>query len=205
METYRIEYGYLPQQEFKAIVRQIKKGDLAIFPTDSVYTLACALSAKDSIKRLCKLVGKKSEQAQLSIICNDFSMISDFTVHFSTSNFRSMKAALPGPYTFILNADKNQTKHWENKRKTIGVRIPNQDFLLELIGQIGEPLICSSLHSEDELKSYFTEPENIEQQYKNTIDLFVEDGAGGTEPSTVVDCTGDYPELIREGMGTRPL
>ncbi len=205
MEVYRIEYGYLPQQDLEAIVRQLKKGDLAILPTDSVYTLACKLSSKDSIKRLCKLVGKKPDQAQLSIICSDFSMISDFTVHFSTSNFRTMKAALPGPYTFILNADRKQTKHWENKRKTIGVRIPNQDFLPDLIRAIGEPLICSSLHSEDELKSYFTEPENIEEKYKNDIDLFVEDGAGGLEPSTIVDCTGDYPELIREGMGAWPL
>ena len=205
MDIYRLEYGYLPEQELKEIATALRNGKLAILPTDSVYTLACALSAKNAIQRLCKLVGKKPEQAQLSIICSSFSMISDYTVQFSNSNFRTMKAALPGPYTFILNADRRQTKHWENKRKTIGVRIPDQDFLPELIERIGEPLICSSLHSEDELMQYFTDPENIAKKYMHDVDLLVEDGVGGLEPSTVIDCTDVQPELIREGMGKWPL
>lgn len=190
----------LPNEIYQ-ISERLKKGELAIFPTDSVYTIACSFNSNEGIERLCKLVGKKPSQANLSIICRNFEMISDFTMPYSTSVFRLMKQSLPGPYTFILKANVRKFRGYENRRHTVGVRMPDENFLSEVIKHLGQPLICSSLHSEDEMMEYFTDPNEIEEKYAELVDLFVEDGPGGLEPSTVVDCTGKDPLLIRQGKG----
>lgn len=195
-------YGHqLPHEDIRRIIRLLQQGDVGILPTDSVYTVACALSSQKGVERLCKLVGKKPSQSNLSIICSDFEMISRFTLPFSTSVFRLMKSHLPGPYTFIMRADVRKFRGYENRRQTIGVRIPDEAFLPDLVKELGEPLICASLHSEDELREYFTEPEEIEQHFLHQVDFFVEDGPGGLEPSTVVDCTGNEAFIIRQGKG----
>lgn len=195
-------YGHqLPHEDIRRIIRLLQQGDVGILPTDSVYTVACALSSQKGVERLCKLVGKKPSQSNLSIICSDFEMISRYTLPFSTSVFRLMKSHLPGPYTFIMRADVRKFRGYENRRQTIGVRIPDEAFLPDLVKELGEPLICASLHSEDELREYFTEPEEIEQHFLHQVDFFVEDGAGGLEPSTVVDCTGNEAFIIRQGKG----
>lgn len=201
MLVFRAFGHRLPHDDIQRINGLLKRGDVGILPTDSVYTMACALSSQKGIERLCKLVGKKPSQSNLSIICSDFEMISRYTLPFSTSVFRLMKTSLPGPFTFIMRADVRKFRGYENRRQTIGVRIPDEDFLIELVEELGEPLICSSLHSEDELKEYFTDPEEIEQKFLHQVDFFVEDGPGGLEPSTVLDCTGNEAIIIREGKG----
>jgi tRNA threonylcarbamoyl adenosine modification protein (Sua5/YciO/YrdC/YwlC family) len=194
----------LPPNDIARIITLLKQGDVGILPTDSVYTLACSLNSAKGIERLCKLVNKKPSQSHLSIICSDFEMISSYTLPFSTATFRLMKTSLPGPFTFIMKADVKKFKGYENRRQTIGVRIPDEDFLIDLVKELGQPLICSSLHSEDELKDYFTDPEEIELHFLHKADFFVEDGLGGTSPSTIVDCTSETPQVIRQGKGLLP-
>jgi tRNA threonylcarbamoyl adenosine modification protein (Sua5/YciO/YrdC/YwlC family) len=201
VEVFRANGHLLPRPEIISIAKRLKAGEVAIFPTDSVYTITCAFSSNKGIERICKLVGKKPSQANLSIICSGYEMMSDFTIPFSTAIFRLMKTTLPGPYTFIMKANVRKFRGYENRRHTVGVRIPDEAFLLEVIRELGEPLVCSSLHSDDALMQYFTDPDEIETQYNDLVDIFVEDGPGGLEPSTVVDCTGDEPVLVREGKG----
>lgn len=201
MLVFRADNHHLPHDEIMRIHELLRQGDVGILPTDSVYTIACKMSSVKGIERLCKLVGKKPSQSNLSIICADFEMISHYTLPYSTAVFRLMKSHLPGPFTFIMRADVRKFRGYENRRQTIGVRVPDEAFLLDLVHVLGEPLICSSLHSEDELKEYFTDPEEIETRFLHQVDFFVEDGPGGFEPSTVLDCTGDQPELVRQGKG----
>lgn len=201
MEVFRAEGHSLLPNEVYEIVQRLKKGEVAIFPTDSVYTIACAFSSNKGIEKLCKLVGKKPSQANLSLICSHFEMVSDYTLPFSTAIFRMMKSTLPGPFTYILKANVRKFRGYENRRQTVGIRIPDEKFLLEVIRQLGEPLVCSSLHSEDELLQYFADTAEIETNYDQKVDMFVDDGPGGFEPSTVVDCTDGEPVVVREGKG----
>jgi len=201
MEVFRAEVHRLGNREIQDIVARLKRGEVAIFPTDSVYTIACAFSSNVGIEKLCKLVGKKSSQANLSLICSKFEMIADYTVPFSTAVFRLMKQVLPGPFTFILKANVKKFRGYENRRQTVGVRMPDEAFLQEVIEMLGVPLACSSLHSEDELLDYFTDTNEIEEYFKDKVEVFVDDGPGGYEPSTVVDCTGNEPVLLRQGKG----
>ncbi|MBL7811066.1 MAG: threonylcarbamoyl-AMP synthase [Bacteroidetes bacterium] len=201
MQVFRAHEHQLNHAELQEIQLALKKGAVAIFPTDSVYTMACAFSSNQGIDKLCKLVGKKSSQANLSLLCSSFEMISDYTLPYSTAVFRLMKRVLPGPYTFILNADVRKFRGYENRRKTVGIRMPDEAFLIEMIGMLNEPLFCSSLHSEDEMLQYFTDTEEIEERFADTVQLFVDDGPGGLEPSTVIDCTGAEPSMVRQGKG----
>lgn len=201
MEVYRAIDQKLSINEIQALSTNLKKGAVGIFPTDSVYTMACAFSSNNGIEKLCKLVGKKPSQANLSLICSDYEMISAYTLSFPTAVFRLMKTTLPGPYTFILKANVRKFRGYENRRQTVGIRIPDEPFLLEVIQHLGVPLVCSSLHSEDEMLQYFSDTEEIENQFSLSVDMFVDDGPGGFEPSTVIDCTGDEPILIRQGKG----
>jgi len=201
VEVFRASGHWLSANDIYQIAQRLKKGEIAIFPTDSVYTITCAFGSNKGIERICKLMGKKPTQANLSIICSDYEMMSQFTLPFSTQIFRLMKNTLPGPFTFIMKANVRKFRGYENKRQTVGVRIPDEPFLLKVIQELGEPLVCSSLHSDDELMQYFTDPEEVEEKFNSMVDIFVEDGPGGLEPSTIIDCTGNEPQVLREGKG----
>lgn len=201
MIVFQADQGQLSYSDLREIAGMMNAGQVGILPTDTVYTLACSLNSKEGIERLCKLVGKKPSQANLSLICSDFEMISNYTTPFSNAIFRLMKTCLPGPYTFILNADVRKTRHWENRRKTIGVRLPGEELLLKLVEILDTPLICSSLHNYDDIAGYWSDPAEFLPQYESLVDFIVDDGIGGLEPSTVIDATGDTPELLREGKG----
>ena len=201
MQVYRANGHQLPPNDIREIAERLSKGEVAIFPTDSVYTIACSFGSNAGIEKLCKLVGKKSSQANLSLICSSYEMISSYTMPYSTAIFRMMKNCFPGPYTFILKADVRKFRGYENRRQTVGVRMPDEAFLTEVISRLGLPLACSSLHSEDELLHYFSDPEEIETRFNDSVNFFVDDGPGGFEPSTVLDCTGTEPILIRLGKG----
>lgn len=201
MEVYRAQDHSLNSHDIFNIITSLQNGAIAIFPTDSVYTIACAFTSNEGIEKLCKLVNKKPGKANLSLICCDFEMVSEYTLPFATSVFRLMKQSLPGPFTFILKANARKFRGYENKKATVGIRIPDEDFLVQLISKMQYPLVCSSLHSEDELLHYFSDPEEIENEFADKVDLFVDDGPGGFEPSTVIDCTGSEPYVLRQGKG----
>ena len=187
--------------DLKAIKSYLLKGGIGILPTDSVYTIACLLSNKTGIARICQIADKKMQQSQLSIICSDFEMVSRFALPIPNPIFRAMKASLPGPYTFIINADVKAMKHYENRRKTIGIRIPDFEFLTTLVSELNEPLICSSLHSDDQFMEYENQETAISRNYEKTMDFFLEKEQMGLIPSTVYNCTSGVLELIREGKG----
>lgn len=201
MIAFQAEEGNLNYAELSEIVALMKKGGVGVLPTDTVYTLACSLDSKSGIERLCKIVGKKPSQANLSLICSSFEMVSEYTTPISNAVFRVMKSSLPGPFTFILNADVRKTRHWENKRKTIGIRLPEEPLLLKLVEQLGMPLICSSLHNYDDIAEYWSDTQEMINRFNGQVDFMVDDGPGGSEPSTVIDATTEFPEVIREGKG----
>ncbi len=183
-------------------VEILNEGGIMIYPTDTVYALGCSMKDKKAVEKLCKLRGMDPKKASLSLICQDISQVSEFTLPIDNSIFRLIKKHVPGPFTFILEANNHLPKVLRNKRKTIGVRIPEHFLPQAIVQQLGHPLITTSLKSDDEILEYFTDPEEIYQDYLKKVDLFIDGGMGKNVPSTVVDCTSGEPEIIREGAGT---
>lgn len=183
------------------IVEELKKGGVIVYPTDSVYALGCDMYNQKAIDRICRLVGKKPEEANLSLICYDLSNISEYTVPFETRIFKMMKRALPGPYTFILNSNSKVPKLFKNKKKEIGIRVPDNNIPRDIVRELGNPLITASLSNGDDIAKYPTNPELIYEEFKNRVDLVIDGGMGSDTASTVVDCTGEDIEVIREGKG----
>ncbi len=183
------------------VTETIKNGGIVIYPTDTVYAVGCDLYNTKAIENLCKLVGKKPEEAKLSMIFSNLSTISDYTLPFDKSVFKAMKKSFPGPYTFILNSNSKVPKIFKNKRKEIGVRIPNNLIPTKVVEAMGNPMISASLHDDDDIIQYPTDPEEIYEKYKHDVDLVVHGGNGDNRVSTVIDCTSNEIEIIREGKG----
>ena len=182
-------------------IQVLKKGGVIIYPTDTVYSMACDLNNRKAVERMAQIKGIKLEKANFSLICHDLSHISDFTVQFSNNIYKLMRRALPGPFTFILNANNSVPKLFKSKKKTIGIRVPDNNIARMLVIELGNPLISTSVHDDDEILEYITDPELIHEKYQNILDLVIDGGYGKNEASTIVDCTGDEPEIIREGIG----
>lgn len=182
-------------------VKIIEKGGIVIYPTDSVYSMGCDLMNKRAIEKLAKLKGLKLKKAQFSIICNDLSELSDYTKGFPRATFKLLNKNLPGPFTFILQANNKLPKLFDTNRKTIGIRIPDNTILQRITDQLGRPLVTTSIHDEDEILEYSTDPELIKERYEKMVDLIIDGGMGNLKPSTVVDCSTEVPEIIREGIG----
>jgi len=183
------------------VIQILKKGGVIIYPTDTVYSMACDLTNRKAVERMAQIKGIKLEKANFSLICYDLSHISDYTVQFGNNIYKMMKRALPGPYTFILNANNSVPKLFKSKKKTIGIRVPNNNIARTIVQELGNPLISTSVHDDDEILEYITDPELIHEKYANQIDLVIDGGYGQNEASTIVDCTGNEPEIIREGIG----
>ncbi|PTT01885.1 threonylcarbamoyl-AMP synthase [Pedobacter sp. HMWF019] len=183
-------------------VEVLKKGGLIIYPTDTVYGLGCDITNQKAIERICHLRGIKPDKANFSFICSDLRHISDYIKPIDTTTFRVLKKALPGPYTFILNANNNVPKLLSSKKKTVGIRVPDNAIAQEIVRQLGNPIISASIKDDDELIEYSTDPELIHEKYENTVDLVIDGGYGDNEPSTVIDCTSGDFEVIREGKGS---
>jgi tRNA threonylcarbamoyl adenosine modification protein (Sua5/YciO/YrdC/YwlC family) len=182
-------------------IQVLKKGGIIIYPTDTVYSMACDLNNRKAVERMAQIKGIKLEKANFSLICYDLSHISDYTVQFSNSIYKLMKRALPGPFTFILNANNSVPKLFKSKKKTIGIRVPDNNIARTLVEELGNPLISTSVHDDDEILEYITDPELIHEKYENLLDLVIDGGYGKNEASTIIDCTGNEPEIIREGIG----
>ncbi len=181
------------------IVQTLKNGGVIIYPTDTVYGIGCDFSNVKAVQRVCQI--KNAQPQSLSFICYDLSEISEYAKHLSTPVFKVMKKALPGPFTFILEASSKVPKVLNAKKKTIGIRVPNNNIPRELVRRLGNPIITTSIRDEDEVIEYSTDPELIYEKYQNLVDVVIDGGYGGNTPSTVVDCSGEYIEVIRQGLG----
>ncbi len=183
------------------VVDVLKKGGLIIYPTDTVYGLGCDITNQKAVEKICRIRGIKPEKANFSFICSDLRHISDFIKPIDTTVFRVLKKALPGPFTFILNANNNVPKLLSSNKKTVGIRVPDNDIAREIVKVLGNPILSTSIKDDDELVEYSTDPELIHEKYENLVDLVIDGGYGGNEPSTVIDCTSGEFEIIREGKG----
>ena len=191
------------KRKIEQVIITLKKGGIIIYPTDTVYSMACDMNNRKAVERMAQLKGIKIDKANFSLICYDLSHISDFTVQFGNNIYKMMKRALPGPYTFILNANTSIPKLFKSKKKTIGIRVPDNNIARMLVKELGNPLISTSvLDNEDEILEYITDPELIHEKYENIIDIVIDGGYGQNEASTIIDCTGNEAEVIREGIGS---
>ncbi len=185
-------------------VKTLKDGGIIIIPTDTVYALVCDIYNNDAIDKICRFRKIKLEKANFSFACSDLSHISDFTKPFSNEIFRLMKNTLPGPFTYILNANSKVPGIFKSNKKTIGIRVPDNAIAKRLILDLGNPLMVTSVHNDDEYLDYLSDPEEIDATLGDQVDLVIDGGPGSLEPSTVIDCTGQAPILIREGKGILP-
>jgi len=188
-------------REIEKVIRVLKNGGLIIYPTDTVYGLGCDITNNKALERIAKIKGVKIEKANLSFICHDLSNLSDYVKQIDTSTFKVLKRALPGPYTFILPGAKTLPSVFK-KKKTVGIRVPNNNIALEIVKQLGNPIISTSIRDEDEILEYTTDPELILEKWGNLVDLVIDGGYGDNEASTVIDFSRDEPEIIREGKGS---
>ncbi len=189
------------QLHIKKVVDALKSGEVVIIPTDTVYALACSIQNNKAIEKICRLKNIKLEKANFSFLCYDLSHISDFTKPFSTEIFRLMKKSLPGPFTFILNANSNVPNIFKSNKKTIGIRVPDNQIARTIVKELGHPLMVTSVHDDDAIIEYTTDPSDIESHFSDQVSLIVDGGYSDVQPSTVVDCTGETPVVIREGKG----
>lgn len=187
-------------REIDKVVQFLRDGGLIVYPTDTIYGLGCDIFHTKAVEKICRYKGIDVRKANLSFICYDLSHISEYA-KVSNDTFKLMKKNLPGPFTFILNGNNNLPKLFRNK-KTVGIRIPDNNIIRELVKGLGNPILSTSVHdADDEIQEYFTDPELIHERYENIADVVINAGYGSLEPSTVVDCTGDEPVVVRQGKG----
>lgn len=190
------------KRDLKEVADRINKGEIIIFPTDTIYAMGCLMTNREGIERICKILDKKEKHTKMSLICPNISVISQYTLPIDNHVFKSMKRYLPGPYTFILKSNNYVQKFFKNNKEEIGVRIPQSEILDGLHEFLEAPLISTSLSSEDGVQKYFTDPDEIETLFQHKADILIDGGVGDNAESTVLDCTGEEIELIREGKGS---
>ena len=191
----------IDMRKIKQVVDCLRNGGLVIYPTDTVYGLGCDIYNKEAVEKICRIKKVKPEKMNFSFICNDLSHISDYTMNIDNPTYKLMKRCLPGPFTFILKANNSVPKLFKNNKKTVGIRVPDNEIPRTIVRELGNPIITTSVHSEDDLIDYITDPNAINQRYENLVDIIIDGGVGGYQPSTVIDCTGNEPIVLREGLG----
>ncbi len=189
------------ERQIKQIVEILRAGGVIIYPTDTVYGFGCDITNQKAVERVARIKGIKLEKANFSFICYDLSNLSEFTKVTSNQVFKVMKHNLPGAFTFILNANSNVPKLFKSKKKTVGIRIPNNNICRAIVKELGNPILTASVKSKDEILEYLTDPEVIKDEYDKLVDAVIDGGAGKNMPSTVVDCSNDTIEIIRQGAG----
>jgi tRNA threonylcarbamoyl adenosine modification protein (Sua5/YciO/YrdC/YwlC family) len=183
------------------VVKVLKDGGLVIYPTDTVYGLGCDITNTKALERIAKIKGVKLEKANFSFICHDLSNLSDYVKQVDTATFKLLKRALPGPYTFILPGNNNLPKEFK-KKTTVGIRIPDNTIALEIVRQLGNPIVSTSIRDEDDVVEYTTDPELIFEKWQNLVDVVIDGGYGDNIGSTIIDLSGDEPIVVREGKGS---
>ncbi|WP_346855000.1 L-threonylcarbamoyladenylate synthase [uncultured Draconibacterium sp.] len=188
-------------REIRKIVDILRDGGLIIYPTDTVYGLGCDITNSKAVEKVARWKGINVEKSNFSFICSDFSHLSVYTKPISNSVFKIIKKNLPGPFTFILEANNNVPKYFKGKKKTVGIRIPDNNIIREIISELGNPIVSTSIHDEDEVLEYTTDPELIHEKFESFVDVVIDGGQGERIPSTIVDCSNNSIEIIREGKG----
>ncbi len=188
-------------RQVQKVVELLRDGGVIIYPTDTVYGIGCDITKARAVERVARIKGIRPEKARFSFICSDLSHLSDFARHVDNTTFKLMKSYLPGPYTFILNASNQVPRSIKQKRKTVGIRIPENNIILEIVRQLGNPILTTSLKEDDQILEYPTDPELIYEEYRDIVDAVIDGGYGGIVPSTIIDCSGVEPEIVREGLG----
>ncbi|WP_300675583.1 L-threonylcarbamoyladenylate synthase [Soonwooa sp.] len=190
-----------PQENYiDQVVKTLRDGGLIIYPSDTIYALGCDINNLKAMEKLAIVKGVKLEKAKFSIICNDLSHLSEFTKPIETSTFRFLKNHLPGPFTFILDANKNLPLAYKGA-KTVGIRVPDHSIPQLIVEKLGHPIASTSIRDEDEILEYSTDPELIAEKYDNLVDIVIDSGYGDNVASTIVDLTSGEPEIIRQGKG----
>uniref|UniRef100_UPI003216FD30 L-threonylcarbamoyladenylate synthase n=1 Tax=uncultured Draconibacterium sp. TaxID=1573823 RepID=UPI003216FD30 len=188
-------------REIRKIADVLRSGGLIIYPTDTVYGLGCDITNPKSVEKVARWKGVNIEKNNFSFICSDFSHLSDYTRPIPNHIFKLIKKNLPGPFTFILEANNNVPKYFKGKKKTVGIRIPDNNIIREIVCELGNPIVSTSIHDEDEILEYTTDPELIYEKYKDIVDVVIDGGFGELVPSTIVDCSHNDIEVIRNGKG----
>lgn len=188
-------------RDVRKIVDVLRDGGIIIYPTDTVYGLGCDITNVKAVEKIARFKGINIEKSNFSFICSDLSHISDYTKPISNTVFKLMKKNLPGPFTFILPANNNVPRYFKGKKKTVGIRVPENNIIREIVLELGNPIMSTSIRDEDEIMEYTTDPELIYEKYQEIVDIVIDGGYGELVPSTVVDCTGNTIEIVREGKG----
>lgn len=188
-------------KEIDRVVRVLRRGGLIIYPTDTVYGLGCDITNSRALEKIARIKGVKPERANWSFICADLSNLSDYVRQIDTSTFKILKRALPGPYTFILPGNNNLPRVFK-KKKTVGIRVPDNSIAQTLVRELGNPIVSTSIYDEDEMLEYTTDPELILEKWENLVDVVIDGGYGDNVASTVIDLSDGEFEVIREGKGS---
>ncbi|MDD4192371.1 MAG: L-threonylcarbamoyladenylate synthase [Mangrovibacterium sp.] len=185
----------------RKVVDVLQDGGVIVYPTDTVYGIGCDITQLKAVEKVARIKKTVLEKSNFSFICSDLSHLSDYCRPIPNHLFKLMKYYLPGPYTFILNANNQVPRYFKGKKKTVGIRVPDHKIILEIVRELGNPILSTSVHDEDEIIDYTTDPELIHEKFRDLVDLVIDGGFGGNTPSTVVDCTGDVPVIVRHGKG----
>jgi tRNA threonylcarbamoyl adenosine modification protein (Sua5/YciO/YrdC/YwlC family) len=188
-------------KQIRKVVDVLEQGGIIIYPTDTVYAMGCDINASKAIEKIARFKGMNPDNPDLSLIFHDMSQLSEYTIIRDNNVFKLLKRNLPGPFTFIVQANNQIPRMFKNKKKTVGIRIPDNSIILELVKELGRPIVTTSVHDQDELIEYTTDPELIWEKYRDFSDLVIDGGYGNIEASTIVDCTGDHFEIVRQGLG----
>ncbi|HNX54908.1 MAG TPA: L-threonylcarbamoyladenylate synthase [Prolixibacteraceae bacterium] len=188
-------------RDVRRVVDILKDGGIIIYPTDTVYGMGCDITNAKAVEKVARFKNVSVEKSNFSFICSDLSHLSDFSKPVSNSVFKLLKKYLPGPFTFILNANSNVPRYFKGRKKTVGIRIPDNSIIIEIVKELGNPIMSTSMRDEDEIIEYSTDPELIHEKYGDIVDLVIDGGYGGNVASTIVDCTDDMPVVIRQGKG----
>ena len=197
----RINPDNIDDRLISQVVKCLRNGGIIIYPTDTVYTLGCDLTHRSAYEKLCKLKDLKPNKANFSIVCYDLSHMTDYTLGVSNACFKLMKRSLPGPYTFILNANHTISKIYGYSKKTIGIRVPENPIARAIVDALGAPILSASIKNDDTVLEYITDPQEIYELYDGVVDIVIDGGPGGNVASTIIDYTGNEPVLVREGKG----
>ena len=188
-------------RHIQQLVECLKNGGIIIYPTDTVYGIGCDIFHHKAVERIAQIKGIKADKANFSFICYDLSHISDFTRQISNQTYKLMKRTLPGPFTYILNSNNNVPKLFESKKKTVGIRVPDNNIIRQIVNELGNPIMTTSVKGDDDDIETTTNPELIYEQYKDLVDFVIDGGFGGIELSTIIDCTTDEFQIVRQGKG----
>ncbi|MFN5294008.1 MAG: L-threonylcarbamoyladenylate synthase, partial [Flavobacteriales bacterium] len=180
----------------------LKKGGIIVYPTDTVYSMGCDMLNSKALERLALIKQIKLEKANFSLICHDLSHLTEYSKQLSNPVFKLMRNSLPGPYTFILEASKAIPKIFSDKKKTVGIRVPDNTIARSIVQALGNPIVSTSVHDDDAIIDYTTDPELIAEKWGNRVDLVIDGGMGGLEPSTIISCVNDEIEVLRQGKGS---